>query len=135
MPLHARRKRIGPRSRGGLSVGRRRGIRPVPWDHAGVATQSEGTEKPTRRTAIADAAIELLAELGSRGLTHRQVDRRLEIPEGSTGAYYRTRQALLEATAKRVGELDNMEIELMRSVDLDGIDVVKTITALVMSTS
>jgi DNA-binding transcriptional regulator YbjK len=100
-----------------------------------VATSSTGTEKPTRRTAIADAAIELLAESGTRGLTHRMVDRRLGIPEGSTGAYHRTRQALLEATARRVGELDMAEIHEAREIDMGDGDVAETITALVLSTN
>jgi DNA-binding transcriptional regulator YbjK len=60
----------------------------------------------SRRTAIADAAIEILASAGSRGLTHRAVDRRLGIPEGSTSSYYRTREALVKATAARITELD-----------------------------
>ena len=61
------------------------------------------------------------------------VDRKLGIPEGSTGSYYRTRQALLEAAVKRVRELDFAEIEEARSSDTKHGDVAETITALVVS--
>ena len=59
-----------------------------------------------RRTAIADAAIEVLASAGSRGLTHRAVDRCLDIAEGSTSTYHRTREELVQAAAERISELD-----------------------------
>ena len=38
-------------------------------------------------------------------LTHRQVDNRADLPAGTTSNYFRTRQALLEATAARTVEL------------------------------
>ena len=68
-----------------------------------VSTPSKPTD---RRTAIADAAIDLLAADGSRGLTHRAVDRSLGLAEGSTSFYFRTRRALLEAAARRIAELN-----------------------------
>ncbi|RKT82812.1 hypothetical protein SAMN05421805_104286 [Saccharopolyspora antimicrobica] len=55
-----------------------------------------------RRTRIADAAIELVAEQGVRALTHLAVDARLELPRGSTSYYMRTRRALLEAAVARL---------------------------------
>ncbi|MER7077404.1 transcriptional regulator, TetR family [Saccharopolyspora kobensis] len=55
-----------------------------------------------RRTRIADAAIELVAEHGVRALTHLAVDARLELPRGSTSYYMRTRRALLEAAVARL---------------------------------
>ncbi|GAA2840349.1 TetR/AcrR family transcriptional regulator [Crossiella cryophila] len=61
-------------------------------------------EQPTRREAIADAAIEVLAEHGSRGLTHRAVDAKAGIAAGSTSYYFRTRLALLEAAQARVAQ-------------------------------
>ena len=62
----------------------------------------------TRRFAVlTDAAIELVAELGMRGLTHRAVDRRAGVPNGSTSAYFRTRKALIEATVQRLADLDS----------------------------
>ncbi|MGW0516106.1 TetR/AcrR family transcriptional regulator [Crossiella sp. NPDC003009] len=61
-------------------------------------------EQPTRREAIADAAIEVLAEAGSRGLTHRAVDAKAGLAAGSTSYYFRTRLALLEAAQARLNE-------------------------------
>ncbi|MBB5776935.1 TetR/AcrR family transcriptional regulator [Nonomuraea jabiensis] len=58
----------------------------------------------SRRQEIADAAIELLAAEGMRGLTHRAVDRVADLPEGSTSYYFRTRQALLQATVERLAD-------------------------------
>jgi DNA-binding transcriptional regulator YbjK len=65
-----------------------------------VATQEQ------RRVRIADAALQLLAREGARGLTHRAVDAELALPSGSTSYYFRTRAALLAAAAERLIELD-----------------------------
>src|SRR5215831_16726248 len=64
----------------------------------------------SRRADIADAAIRTLARDGMRGLTHRAVDRAAGLPEGSASYYFRTRQALLQATVERLAELDIMEM-------------------------
>lgn len=69
-----------------------------------VATSDE------RRTRIADAALQLLAREGARGLTHRAVDVALELPNGSTSYYYRTRSALLLAAAERLLQLDTADL-------------------------
>jgi DNA-binding transcriptional regulator YbjK len=63
-----------------------------------------------RRVRIADAALELLASEGARGLTHRGVDARLRLPGGSTSYYFRTRAALLLAAAERLLELDMADV-------------------------
>jgi DNA-binding transcriptional regulator YbjK len=47
-----------------------------------------------RRRALLDAALHVVADEGLRGLTHRAVDRRAGLPEGTCSAYFRTRQAL-----------------------------------------
>lgn len=60
---------------------------------------------PQRRTLILDAAIDILNDVGVGGVTHRQVDERAGLPPGTTSNYFRTRLALLEATAGRVVEL------------------------------
>ena len=60
---------------------------------------------PERRAQILDAAIGILADEGVGGLTHRQVDDRASLPAGTTSNYFRTRQALLEATAARTVDL------------------------------
>ena len=63
-------------------------------------------EPARRRTEIADAALAVLAAEGSRGLTHRAVDEAAGLPTGSTSNYFRSRDALLEAAARRHAELD-----------------------------
>ncbi|WP_328946647.1 TetR family transcriptional regulator C-terminal domain-containing protein [Streptomyces sp. NBC_00250] len=65
----------------------------------------------TRRTLLADTAIDVLAEHGMRGLTHRAVDRAAGLPPGTTSAYYRTRQALLTALVQRLVVLDQEELQ------------------------
>ncbi|MFF7714128.1 TetR family transcriptional regulator [Streptomyces sp. NPDC007988] len=64
------------------------------------------TSRPSapRAELIADAALDLLAERGTRGLTHRAVDERAGLPQGSTSNHARTRQALLEAAVRRLAE-------------------------------
>jgi DNA-binding transcriptional regulator YbjK len=73
----------------------------------------------SRRTDIADAAIATLARDGMRGLTHRAVDRAAGLPEGSACYYYRTRQALLQATVQRLAELDAAEVPALPQQDLE----------------
>jgi hypothetical protein len=64
-----------------------------------------------RLDVIGDAAIEVLAATGMRGLTHRAVDRAAGLPVGSTSYYARTRVALLELTIARIVTLDRVEVE------------------------
>ncbi|MFJ9809680.1 TetR/AcrR family transcriptional regulator [Streptomyces sp. NPDC101158] len=54
-----------------------------------------------RADRIGDAALDLLVERGMRGLTHRAVDERAGLPQGSTSNHARTRQALLETAVRR----------------------------------
>jgi AcrR family transcriptional regulator len=60
---------------------------------------------PERRTLITDTAIEILAASGAGGLTHRAVDTKAGLPRGTTSNFFRTRLALLQATAQRVARL------------------------------
>jgi DNA-binding transcriptional regulator YbjK len=67
------------------------------------------TRKPSpeeRRHLLCDAAIELLADSGAKGLSHLKVDRRARMPDGTTSVYFRTRSALLYAVAERVAQRD-----------------------------
>ena len=48
----------------------------------------------------------MLADEGAKGLSHPKVDRYAGVPNGSTSFYFRTRSALLRATAERLAELD-----------------------------
>jgi DNA-binding transcriptional regulator YbjK len=60
---------------------------------------------------LADAAIEILARSGVRGLTHRAVDEYADLPRGTTSNYFRSRDSLLQAAAERVVELHRAEME------------------------
>jgi DNA-binding transcriptional regulator YbjK len=64
-----------------------------------------------RRERLADAAIEVIAQEGSRGLTHRAVDAEAGEPAGTTSRYYRTRDALLRATVERIRTLHFADLE------------------------
>ncbi|HXY67565.1 MAG TPA: TetR/AcrR family transcriptional regulator [Mycobacterium sp.] len=59
-----------------------------------------------RRRELCDAAIQLLADDGAKGLSHLKVDARAGAPDGTTSFYFRTRSALLRAVAERMVELD-----------------------------
>ena len=63
-----------------------------------------------RRRILCDAAIQLLANEGAKGLSHPKVDSFAELPNGSTSFYFRTRSALLMAAAERVAELDLVDL-------------------------
>ena len=54
-----------------------------------------------RKTTIADAALELLAASGARGLTHRAVDAWAGLPDGSTSSCCRTRLDLVTLALNR----------------------------------
>jgi DNA-binding transcriptional regulator YbjK len=73
-----------------------------------------------RRDVIADAALAVLETDGGRGLTHRAVDRRAGIPQGSTSNYHKTREALLEAALARLVELEQPSVRAMESLVPDG---------------
>lgn len=52
-------------------------------------------QNPERRRALLDAAIDVLAEEGARGLTFRAVDVRAGVPTGTASNYFANRAALL----------------------------------------
>lgn len=70
---------------------------------------------PERRAQLLDAAIEILGDVGVGGLTHRAVDERASQPSGTTSNYFRTRLALLEATATRVVELQWVYVRMLQA--------------------
>ena len=61
-----------------------------------------------RRDAIGATAVELVAEGGAHALTHRKIDRRLGLPEGTTSNYARTRRDLVRMVIDRVAEIANL---------------------------
>lgn len=59
---------------------------------------------PGRRTRLADAAVRVLARQGSRGLTHRAIDAEAEVPRGTASNYFGSRDDIIEAILRRIGE-------------------------------
>jgi DNA-binding transcriptional regulator YbjK len=59
-------------------------------------------QNPERRTALVDAAIEVLAAQGARGLTFRAVDQQAGVPIGTASNYFPNRDALLTQAGQRV---------------------------------
>ncbi|MGW7053960.1 TetR/AcrR family transcriptional regulator [Streptomyces sp. NPDC054887] len=57
-----------------------------------------------RRAALVDAAIEVLAREGARGLTFRAVDTEAGVPAGTASNYFANRDALLTQAGARVYE-------------------------------
>lgn len=55
-----------------------------------------------RRTALVDAAIEVLAREGTRGLTFRAVDAEAGVPTGTASNYFADRDDLLMQAGRRV---------------------------------
>lgn len=75
---------------------------PTPPTSATSPTSPTSPASPASRAErIGDAALDLLVERGMRGLTHRAVDERAGLPQGSTSNHARTRQALLETAVRR----------------------------------
>jgi DNA-binding transcriptional regulator YbjK len=62
-----------------------------------------------RRTRIADAALELLGKQGARALTHRAIDKAVDLPAGSTSYYCSRRSDLLALVVARFTELEHQE--------------------------
>ncbi|MEV8512677.1 TetR family transcriptional regulator [Dactylosporangium sp. NPDC051484] len=64
-----------------------------------------------RKGRLADAAIDVLGNDGMRALTHRAVDARAGLPQGTCSYHFPTRNALLTAALERIAELDLAESE------------------------
>src|SRR5262249_18271023 len=60
---------------------------------------------------MTDAAIDLLAASGVHGLTHRAVEKAAGLPVGTAANYFRSREALLVATAERIVELHHADVD------------------------
>ncbi|PVE05456.1 TetR family transcriptional regulator [Streptomyces scopuliridis] len=57
-----------------------------------------------RRAALVDAAIEVLAREGARGLTFRAVDTEARVPNGTASNYFASRDDLLTQAGGRIYE-------------------------------
>ena len=66
-----------------------------------------------RRRQLVEAALHVVAEHGLRGLTHRAVDKRAGLPEGSCSAYLRTRRALQGALTEHVAGTLAGDVDLL----------------------
>jgi DNA-binding transcriptional regulator YbjK len=86
-----------------------------------ASTRSRKRNGDERRRELCDAAIQVLAEHGSRGLTHGQVDRCAGVPEGTTSYYYRTRAALLRGVGTRIAEIDVANLQSVIDEPLDAV--------------
>lgn len=79
-----------------------------------------------RRQQLLEAALHVLADEGLKGLTHRAVDRRAGLPEGSCSAYLRTRRALQAALTEHVADtlladVDELADDLACASEPDGV--------------
>ncbi|MFF4220296.1 TetR/AcrR family transcriptional regulator [Streptomyces nondiastaticus] len=61
-------------------------------------------QNPERRAVLVDAAIEVLARQGSRGLTFRAVDTEAAVPNGTASNYFTNRDDLIRQVARRTRE-------------------------------
>lgn len=78
--------------------------------HYNATIKKKPTRNPQqRRRELCNAAIQVLADEGAKGLSHLKVDRRAGFPDGTTSVHFRTRNALIYAIAARVAELDEEE--------------------------
>ncbi len=65
---------------------------------------TDAPARSERMELMLGSAMHVIAENGLRGLTHRAVDRQAGLPQGSTSAYLRTREALVLAVTEYVAE-------------------------------
>ena len=70
-------------------------------------------ELSPRRREILAAATTVLARQGNRGLTHRAVDREAGLSEGSSSAYFRTREALLTSVGDVVADRLTADVDAL----------------------
>jgi DNA-binding transcriptional regulator YbjK len=61
-------------------------------------------QNPARRAALLDAAIEVLAREGARGLTFRAVDAEAQVPIGTASNYFSSRDELFTQVGLRFYE-------------------------------
>jgi DNA-binding transcriptional regulator YbjK len=61
-------------------------------------------QNPARRAALLDAAIEVLARDGARGLTFRAVDAQAEVPGGTASNYFANRDDMLTQAGGHIYE-------------------------------
>jgi DNA-binding transcriptional regulator YbjK len=82
-----------------------------------------------RRNELTDAAIDVVVREGLHGLSHRAVDEAANVPRGTTSNYFRSRDALLEATTRRLMELHFALMEEHRAQTPDRQALVESVSA------
>lgn len=85
------------------------------------AQEPAGSDPPSRRTQLLDAAIRVIAAHGLRGLTHRAVQQEAGLPHGSVTYYFKTRDQLVFGVVDRITELERAQAaqvadELLRTM-------------------
>lgn len=59
---------------------------------------------PGRRRELSDAAVCVLAQQGSRGLTHRALDDEAGVPRGTSSNFFATKDSIIDAILVRISE-------------------------------
>ena len=72
-------------------------------------------QNPARRAALLDAAIEVLARGGARGLTFRAVDTEAQVPVGTASNYFSSRDELLTQVGHRYYERLEPDADVLAS--------------------
>nr|WP_203950292.1 TetR/AcrR family transcriptional regulator [Microbispora rosea] len=70
-------------------------------------------QNPARRAALLDAAIEVLAREGARGLTFRAVDAQARVPAGTASNYFANRDEMLTQAGAHIYERLEPDAETM----------------------
>lgn len=72
------------------------------YSWTGASGRKGDMRNAERRAALVDAAIEVLADQGARGLTFRAVDTRAGVPAGTTSNYFTSRDELFTQAGGRI---------------------------------
>lgn len=79
------------------------------------AKPKRSRDNGSRRDELARGALEVLGEHGSRGFTHRAIDRHLGLPDGTTSAYFRRREDLVAMVIRHVFAGDAKQMDTIIS--------------------
>lgn len=86
-----------------------------------------------RRSALTDAAIEVLGTSGIHRLSHRAVDDAAKLPAGTASNYFKSRDELLEAVARRVADLQLADMAATADIEAAAVDAGRLAELLGMS--
>jgi TetR/AcrR family transcriptional regulator, regulator of biofilm formation and stress response len=88
----------------------------------------KGTVDPERPRRIALAALEVVADRGVEGLTHRAVAKVADIPLGSTTYHFRTLDDLLAAAIVEAKKATDADLEAWAETLESGVDLADAVT-------